>query len=207
MKCVSQSVTSRSVLFTWCRLDGCWICYCLWCQTIVRFRTKNMKNAALKTSPHTRWMKMQSLWLRNWSIYQATSAGRRCLLLSVLSSCSLSCFACSSCKFVLEERPLQHPHGAEKEMNEFKKLQVLSDLMREQFSALQPCLIKSSRGSQSTAPDKDELSSSLSNPVVPRQSAVNGWRPVWSCCQVLNGVLKVREAPRPILMMPPPGTS
>lgn len=71
-------------------------------------------------------------------------------------------FACSSCKLILEEGALQHPHGAEKEMSEFKKLQVLSDLMRESFSAFQPCLIKSSRGSQSTAPDRDELSPSLS---------------------------------------------
>lgn len=36
---------------------------------------------------------------------------------------------CSSCELTLEEEAaLQHPHGAEKEMDEFRKLQVLSDL-------------------------------------------------------------------------------
>lgn len=35
----------------------------------------------------------------------------------------------SSCKLILEEEALQHPHEAEKEMNELRKLQVLSDLI------------------------------------------------------------------------------
>lgn len=49
-------------------------------------------------------------------------------LVSLLTQ--LFIFACSSCKLILEEGALQHPHGAEKEMNEFRKLQVLSDLTR-----------------------------------------------------------------------------
>lgn len=49
-------------------------------------------------------------------------------------------FACSSCKLILEEGTLQHPHGAEKERNELGKLQVLSDV--------KPFLISSSRGRQ-----------------------------------------------------------
>lgn len=35
----------------------------------------------------------------------------------------------SSCKLILEEEALQHPREAEKEMNELRKLQVLSDLI------------------------------------------------------------------------------
>lgn len=40
-------------------------------------------------------------------------------------------FTCSSCKPILEEGELQHPHAADQEMNELAKLQVLSELMRE----------------------------------------------------------------------------
>lgn len=202
IKCVCLSVTSRSVLFTWRRLNGCWICYSLWCQTIVRFRTKNTENTILKMSHHTRWVKMQSLWLRNCSIYQATSAGKD---ICCWASCSLAHYL--FLPVVLVSSFWRRGHcGIHMEQ---KRRWMSSKSCRyfliwcvSNLSALQPFLIKSSRGSQSTAPRLGWGQLIIVNPVVvPRQSAVNGWRPVWSSCQDLNEALKVREEHRPILMI------
>lgn len=68
---------SRSVLFTWLRPAGCWICCSSWYRTIVRTRTAIRNTSTLNTSHRRHWMSAPTSWLRNWTIFPDTSPGTR----------------------------------------------------------------------------------------------------------------------------------
>lgn len=71
------SFPTRSVLFTWLRPAGCWICCSSWYRTIVRTRTKNRNTNTLQTSHRRHWMRMPRSWRINWIIFPDTSPSTR----------------------------------------------------------------------------------------------------------------------------------